>query len=485
MDQRASRPNDSRHSDLRDLLERIDEIGELQRIDGVDWNLELGAVLQMIYHAKPDNPPALLFDNLQGYPKGFRITAGSTNSPKRLALILGLPEPNHPLDVVRAYRDRMRAEFSLIPPRVVKDGPILENVLRDDAVDILKFPVPKLHELDGGRYIGTDDLVIMRDPDTGWVNAATYRIQVHDGKTTGLWMSPGKQGRYILDKYTAKGEPCPVLFCFGHDPLLFLAANSEVPLGTSEFDYAGGHKGRPYDVIESEIHKLPMPADAEIVLEGEVYVNEPRAEGPFGEFTGYYASAVRDEPTVRIKRVYHRNDPILTVACPMRPPMDYMAAKSMIKSAMIWDEMEKAGIPGIRGVWIPWATRLFCVVSLKQMYPGHAKQAAMLATSCQSGAYLGRYTVVVDEDIDPTDIQAVLWAIGTRSDPVADIDFVRENWSTPLDPMLNTAPYHNSRALINACRPWAWRNEFPKVAEASPELMAKVRSKWSHLLEWP
>jgi 4-hydroxy-3-polyprenylbenzoate decarboxylase len=122
------------------------------------------------------------------------------------------------------------------------------------------------------------------------------------------------------------------------------------------------------------------------------------------------------------------------------------------------------------------------VVSLKQMYPGHAKQAALLATSCQSGAYLGRYTIVVDEDIDPTDTQAVLWALATRSDPDSDIDVVRENWSTPLDPMLNVPPYHNSRGLINACRPWAWRKDFPKVAEASPELMARVREKWSHLL---
>lgn len=473
----------NRHTDLRDAIDRIDRMGELLRIDGADWDLEVGALLEMIYHEVPQNPPALLFDNIKGYPKGFRISSGTTNSPNRFAMLLGLPEPKHPLDVVRAYRDRMRGDFELIPPRIVKDGPVLENIQRDNEVNILQFPVPKLHERDGGRYIGTDDLIIMRDPETGWVNVATYRVQMHDANTTGLFMSPGKQGNFILEKYTQKGQPCPVLISCGHDPLLFMAASNPVPYGQSEYAYAAGHKGKAYDVVESELHKLPMPADAEIVLEGEILVDERREEGPFGEFTGYYASNVRHEPTVRIRRVYHRNDPILTVACPMRPPMDYMAAKSMMHSGMIWDEMERAGMQGIQGVWIPWATRQFCVISLKQMYAGHAKQALMLASSCQSGAYFGRYTIVVDEDIDPTDDQAVLWALGTRSDPATEIDIVRETWSTALDPMLPEPPYHNSRALINACRPWAHRNDFPSVAEASPELMAKTKAKWSHLLK--
>ena len=313
--------------------------------------------------------------------------------------------------------------------------------------------------------------------------AAPTGSQVHDKNTTGLWISPGKHGRLILDKYKARGEPCPVLICCGHDPLLFLAASNEVPYGTTEYEYAGGHRGQPIDVVNSEIHGLPMPADAEIVLEGEIITEETRPEGPFGEFTGYYASAVREEPIIRVRRVYHRNDPILTVAAPMRPPMDYMNAKSMMKSGMIWDEIEKAGLPGVTGVWIHWATRLILVISIKQMYPGHAKQAATLASSCHSGAYFGRYTIVDDDDIDVTDTFAVLWAMATRSDPIEDIDLFRRSWSTPLDPMLQTAPFHNSRAIIDACRPWGWKDEFPPVAEASPELKKKTLEKWGHVLK--
>src|SRR5262249_29772754 len=104
-------------------------MGELQKIDGADWNLEIGAVAEMIYHATPDSPPALLFDNIPGYPKGFRILSGMTASAGRLAMTLGFPEPNGPMDVVRAYRDRLK-DFKPIPSRFVNTGPILENVDR-------------------------------------------------------------------------------------------------------------------------------------------------------------------------------------------------------------------------------------------------------------------------------------------------------------------------------------------------------------------
>ena len=120
-----------------------------------------------------------------------------------------------------------------IPPRVVETGAVFENVQREDDCDVLQFPVPFLHEKDGGRYIGTDDLVIMRDPDDGWVNAGTYRVMVHDRQTLGLWTSPGKQGRQIREKYFARGEPCPVVVSFGHDPLLFLAGGNELKFGLS------------------------------------------------------------------------------------------------------------------------------------------------------------------------------------------------------------------------------------------------------------
>ncbi|MDH5750220.1 MAG: UbiD family decarboxylase, partial [Rhodospirillales bacterium] len=441
------------------------------------------AVAEMIYHARPENPPAILFEDIPGYPKGMRVLSGMTNSPRRLALTLGFQGAETATEVIQAYRDRMKT-FVQQPANTVKNGPLLENVDRDEDVDLLKFPVPFLHELDGGRYIGTGDLIIMRDPDDQWVNIGTYRVMVHDKNTVGLWMSPGKHGRLIREKYFNKDKPCPVLISVGHDPLLFLSAGNEVEYGTSEFAHAGGHRGRPFDVIESEIHGLPMPAHGEIVLEGEIIPNDARPEGPFGEWTGYYASSVREDPVVRVRRVYYRNDPIQTMARPGRPPSDYSFSKCVIKSAMIWDEVEKAGLPGVKGVWCHEAGggRLFNIISIEQKYPGHSKQAAMLAANCHAGNYLGRFVVVVDDDIDPTNTFDVLWAMASRCDPDEDIDIIRKAWSGALDPRKKAGDNFNSRAIIDACRPFDWKDDFPPVAESSPELRDKIHKKWAHLL---
>ena len=480
----AARRNEG-YDDLRDLLERFDEMGELERVEGADWNLEIGAVSETVAARNSGRSPALLFDNIKGYPKGFRILSGAANALKRLAVVLDLPESRVETDLVESLRARMATEFEPIPPVEVKTGPVMENVMRDDEIDLLTFPVPFVHEHDGGRYIGTDDAVIMRDPDSGWVNSGTYRVMVHDKNTVAIWMSPGKQGRLISEKYFAKGEPCPVLISCGHDPILFLASHQELDHGLDEFAYAGGQHGRPIEIIPSELHGLPVPARAEIVLEGEIYPDETRLEGPFGEFMGYYASNASELPIVRVRRVYWRSNPIITLAVPSRPPENFTFARAAVKSAMIWNEVEKAGLPGVTGMWCheAGAGRLFNVISIKQFYPGHASQAGMLAANCHAGNYAGRWVVVVDEDIDPSNMFDVVWAMSTRCDPPEDIQYIKRAWSTPLDPLLREPPWHNNRAVVDACRPYDWREEFPKVAEANPELKRKIEGKWPHLYE--
>ncbi|HEY6821059.1 MAG TPA: UbiD family decarboxylase [Burkholderiales bacterium] len=476
------------HADLREFVSRAERAGELLRIPGADWNLEMGTLAEAIYQGASANPPALLFEGIPGYPKNFRVLSGSTNSAKRLALTLGFPVPQNSLDVVRAYRDRMKTHKP-IAPRVVSKGSVLENIDSGAAIDVLKFPAPFLHELDGGRYIGTDDMVIMRDPDShpagGWVNGATYRSMVAAKDKVCLWMSPGKHGRQIREKYWQRGKPCPVLISCGHDPLLFLASGNELKFGLSEYDYAGGHRGLPYDVVESQVYGLPMPAHAEIVLEGALHEGETAPEGPFGEFTGYYAGGRSEQPVMRVERVYYRNDPILTMATPMVPPSDFSYSKCVMKSGMIWDEVERAGLSGVTGVWChePGGARMFNVIAIKQAYPGHARQAGMLAASCQSASYFGRFVVVVDEDIDPTNLWQVIWAMSTRCDPAQDIEFIRRAWSGPLDPRLDKGSSTNSRAVVIATRPFERLGDFPPVARASPELRRKVEAKFQDILK--
>ena len=182
---------------------------------------------------------------------------------------------------------------------------------------------------------------------------------------------------------------------------------------------------------------LPVPATSEIIIEGEIPPNEVHPEGPFGEWTGYYAGGERDMPIIRVHSISYRNNPIVLGCLPGKPPNDNTYFRSPLRAAMIWDELERSGIPGITGVWSHEAGggRLFNVVSIKQMYPGHSKQVGMAAASCPAGAYANRMVIVVDDDIDPTDTNEVLWALNTRADMIDDVDVMKRCRSTSLDPM--------------------------------------------------
>ena len=473
------------YKDLREWLKLVEEKGELKKIDGAHWDLEMGAMTEIIYKEGTQAvPPAVLFDNVPGYPEGFRTLFGLTTSPNRMALTLGLPAVKNDLDVVRTYRDKLK-DFKPIPPRVVKHGSILENIDRGDDVNLLKFPVPFMHELDGGRYMGTASLVTTKDPDEGWVNFGAYRGMVHDEKSMFFYVSPGKHGNLHRQKYFDRGQPCPVVVVVGSDPLLFLASGNEISYGLSEYDYAGGFKGEPIDVVLGEYTGLPIPANAEIAIEGEVIFGDVAEEGPFGEWTGYYASAGRPEHLIRVKNVYYRNNPILCCARPGRPPSDYSYSKCVVKSALIWDELEKIGVPNVHGVWCHEAGggRMFNIVSIKQAYPGHSRQVGLVAAGSHAGNYLGRYVVVVDEDIDPSNTFDVLWAIASRSEPTESIEIIRKCWSGPLDPRMPVGNKgFNSRAIIDACRPYDWKDQFPPVVESSPELREKTLAKWGDFL---
>jgi len=264
-----------------------------------------------------------------------------------------------------------------------------------------------------------------------------------------------------------------------------MAAGLEVPLGINEYNYTGAIKGSPLRVTESPLHHLPLPADGEIAVEGIVPPDEVREEGPFGEWTGYYASGERPQPVIRVQAVYYRNDPIILGSPPNRPPNDYSYWRAVVRSAILHDAVERAGVPDVRAVWTHEAggARMFNVISITQRFAGHARMAGFVACQIREGAYAGRYVVVVDDDIDPSNANDVLWAMSTRTNPAEDIDYIRRAWSTALDPMVRpgSEAMVNSRAIIDACRPYEWRHQFPAVAESSPELQAEVLKKWGHI----
>jgi UbiD family decarboxylase len=478
-------------NDLREFIAAARAIGQVKEIHGAHWDLEIGALTEMF--AYREIPPLLLFDRIPDHSPKLRVASNLINHPARSGLCVGMPPDVSKIETVRKWRELLKG-VTPIPPRTVTDGPVLENRRTGDEIDMTLFPTPRWHELDGGRYIGTACCVITGDPDDGWVNMGIYRVQLHDRATLGLYVSPGHHARIIREKFWEKGKNCPVVVTFGQDPLLWLVAGQSIPYGVSELDYAGGLRQAPVDVIRGEKTGLPIPSTAEIAIEGEVPPpsEQSHVEGPFGEWPGYYAHGARTEPVIRVQALYHRTDPILTGSPPLKPPM--LTFGVPIGAAAIWNYLEKADVPDVRGVWsfvggsAPGGGAPFLVVSVKQRYHGHAQQAGIAALGCRAGNYHGRFIVVVDEDIDPTDLGEVIWAISTRCDPKTAISVIDGCWSTPLDPAMHpdkrdAGEFVNSRAILNACRPYSWKDRFPPVNSLSPELKKRMSEKWKKELE--
>ena len=260
------------YQDLRDWIQIADEMGELKTLKGCDWNLEIGAITEIVAHK--EDGPAVLFEDIKGYPKGYRVLSNSLSSRKRSALTLGLPAGETKMDFVKIWKDNYK-KIKPIPPKFVKKSGLFDNVYSDGDIDMFKFPTPKWHDKDGGRYIGTGSVDITRDPDEGWVNYGTYRVMIHDKDKLGFYISPGKHGRIQREKYQASGEPFKMAMSFGHDPLTFLAGSIEVPYGVPEYEFIGGLRGEPFEMIEGEYSGLPIPANAEIVIEGDVHFDKP------------------------------------------------------------------------------------------------------------------------------------------------------------------------------------------------------------------
>lgn len=470
--------------DMRQWLERADKLGFVKKINGADWNLEIGAITTL-NHEKEDSD-ILLFDNIKGYRAGYRVVAGSTSSCDALALCMKLPTGLSMAELLDVYIERQLqwdSKLDKFPFKVVKKGPVMENRHKGKDINLLEFPVPKWHELDGGRYIGTANAVITKDPDTGDINFGTYRMMVQNSNTASLFVLPGKHARLHYEKYHARGKSCPIAISYGHHPLFFKAACVNLPPG-KEYNYVGSVAGEPVKVITEEITGLPIPADSEIVVAGWCPPDKLMIEAPFGEWTGYYATKEAPAPVVEIERIYHRNDPIL-LGNPPTGPLGEPSA-SIQGSARIYTQLARNGYTaGIKRVWLNRAGREFMIlVSMHQMYAGHSKDIAMFLLQNRALSPLGRYVIVLDEDIDPMDPQQVLWAIGTRTDPVISIDIIKRTRSVSMDPLARkpAKAFFTSRAIIDTCKPYEWIDDFPPLVKLSPELEKKTREKWGKTL---
>lgn len=461
------------YNDLRGFIDRLEKEGELVRVRAqVDPELEIGAIMRKVFDKRGK---AVLFENLKGH--SIPLICGAMDTFNRYAL--GVECEPHPRAILKKNLEGLR---NPIPPIIVKEGPCQEVVLMGPDVDLEQFPAPIWHPLDGGRYIGTMAVVIVKDPQTGTRNMGIYREQIQGRNKMGIQST--QQVGVILRKYRDRGEAMPVVTAIGVDPAILAASCFRLGLGADELASAGGLKGEPVPLVKCKTIDLEAPATAEIVLEGEIPPDEAKweVEGPFGEFTGYYGLEGK-LPTIYVKAVTMRKNPICQGTLEGRPPSESTTMRTLGHSAAIWHRMEEARIPGFKEVWL---TNMGCgtfgtIIALdKQYYWGNARQAIMAYWSM---TITGKWTIVVDADVDIFDRGQVEWALATRVQPQRDIIITSNTHpDIQLDPSLppEDRPFpftHASRIGIDATVQFKGF-DFPPLISYPPELLEMVEGRW-------
>ncbi len=475
--------------DLRQWLQEVENIGELVRVsEPVSRDQEMSAIGYLL--AKQNPSPTVMFEKTEGFEAGginARLLWNLAGpSLKRIALTLGEDVDTPTLELITKVKTKL---MQRIPPREVapEEAPVFENTLLGDDIDLDELPIPIHWPLDGGRYPGTADCVITRDPDSGYLNVGTYRMMQQGKRAAGLYLSPGKDARLHIERSWERGEAIEVAAAWGVDPIFMLVGSQGFPKNISEYEFIGGIRDQAVSVVKGKTTDLLIPANAELVIEGVLKPGAMKSEGPFGEFTGYYGRPEGEAPLVEITALHHRTQPIMTNALMADyPSCEQSGFFAIIRSARVWNDFDKLGIPGIQGVYCHPAAAGgwgMTVVSVEQRYAGHAAQVLALAAQVPGGAYYTKWVIAVDEDIDPCDMDQVLWAMASRSHPVDDIDILRDTWSTQLDPSQYPAenrPY-GSKALINACKDHKNIKNFSKRTMLSKKVYDKVTGDWERL----
>jgi 4-hydroxy-3-polyprenylbenzoate decarboxylase len=463
--------------DLRDWIKACEKEGELKRIKAeVDWNLELSHIATLNERKRG---PALLFENVKGYDIPVVISAFST--PKRMAITLGMPTTYSMCQMAQGWMQRVSK--GLVEPVEVKDGPVTEQVIEGEKVNLFDYPAPWFYPQDGGRYIGTAVFLVTEDPETGWTNLGTYRMQILDEKSSGVQILPGKHAEFMLNKYKKMGKKMPAAAVVGCDPINFLVSSTMISAETDEYDVIGALRGEPVEIVRSDLTGLKLPANAEIILEGEIDPENLRPEGPFGEYTGYYSGKAKwglPKTWLNVKRILCRKKPIFLATTVGLPVGDIHMVQSLNRSAALWTDLEAMKIPGIQSVYCPAEAtgRFWAIVSVKTMYAGHANQVGTAVVSTTLGHYGVKGVIVVDDDIPADDMAGVWWSLAVRYNPVRSTEIITRGRSTVLDPALPIdAREIVSRIIMDATIPYEWK-EKPLKITMDEKTLKRIISRW-------
>jgi len=427
--------------DMRGWIRALDASGELHRVEAeVDWNVELGTVARLAQG--PGTGPALLFDNIKDYGRNARchqVFTGALSSPRRVAMMLGLSPDTHPRELVKVGRTILAES---IAPKIVKSGPVKENVVTGKDIDLYEFPVPQWNRIDGGRYILTYGGVVTKDPDTNVMNVGVYRGMVAAKDKIPILMWRAQHIGHHVTAWQEKGyNEMPIAVAMGWEPSLPFVAGSPVPKGICEYDVMGAIRGVPVELVKCETVDLHVPASSEIVIEGYLQLDPATytMEGPFAEFTGYVAGDASPKQTIRVTAITHRTDPILRGTIEGSLPGSYSEngmCSSIMRAATAWNVLDRAGVPGVTDVWCPPVqTGINTLVQIKQSYRGQAKQVANALWGSSAAHVRYKHVTVVDDDIDIHDYAAVDWAIAFRVNAGEnDVVIMPSTFGAGLDP---------------------------------------------------
>ncbi len=507
--------------DLRQWIAALDRAGELKRIQTeVDPILEIAEITDRVSKSRIGKPggPALLFRNVRNHP-GSQVLINQFGSEARMKLALGVNSFDEFADRIRVFMDLKSPQgfldkLKMLPllteagkffPKTVPTGPCKEVIQRDNF-SLLDFPILQCWPQDAGRFI-TLPCVVTRDPNSGKRNLGMYRLQVYDATTTGAhWQRQKVAAEHARQRMRAAVEnksaavdimartsggqtlaggnhpsgKMEVAVAIGTDPAVTFSAIVPAPPDVEEYLIAGFLRAAPVELVKCETVELEVPASSEIVLEGYVNLDELRAEGPFGDHTGFYSLADL-YPVFHVTCITHRKDPIYATTIVGKPPMEDAYMGKAVERVFL--PLMRLTIPELIDINLPveGVFHNLMIVSIRKSYPGQARKV-MNAIWSLGQAMFTKVIIVVDEDVDVQDLADVTLKVLNHIDPERDIQFTLG----PIDSLDHASRLANygSKMGIDATRKWpteGFARPWPDEIVMDAKTKALVDSKWKAL----
>jgi 4-hydroxybenzoate decarboxylase len=420
------------YKNLREFLKKLDLEGQLLKVEEEIFpEPDLSAAAYAA--GKISSGPAIYFENLKGYEEK-KVVMNVHGSWENYALMLDLPKKT-PLN--QLFRELVnRWDRFPVSPVVVNHSPSKEKIISNDINIFEELPVFRINEHDGGPYL-SKAVVISGDPeDPKNQNLGIYRLQVKDKDRLGIQAGPSHDIGVHLRKAEELNQPLPIAIAIGNDPIVTLVGGMPLQYHENEYEMAGALRGEPTEIIRSETSDLMVPAGAEIILEGEIVPRKRFIEGPFGEFTGFYSSSMR-QAEIKIKLITRRKGPIIFENLYNGKPwneQDYLLG--LITSVALYKQL-KAMAPEVVSVNAMYCHGQGTIISTKSRIGGFGKIIGAKLLATPHGLLYPKFIIIVDEDIDPFDLNEVMWALLTRFRADKDLVLIPNAPGSPLDPTGN------------------------------------------------